>query len=378
MRQFANSKEEGGNSVKKLFLLVCVITILVLPFSGGCGEPTPTEVIELTYSNFFPPSHFHSVLVDQFCQEIEERTDGWVKITHYPGGSLTPAPGVYDGVVEGISDIGMSVLAYTMGRFPATELVDLPHGYPSGWVATKSANDYYEEFKPEEFNDVHVLYFHAHGPGTILTTDKAVRTLEDMKGLVLRSTGVGAKIAEALGATGYAASQGEAYELMSKGVIDGSVTPPEVLKGWKQAEIVKYLTTCYDVGYTANMFVVMNKDKWESLPGKYQKVFNEVSQEWSEKHAKVWSYYDKVALDYFLTFDGREVIELPPAEMERWVAAAKVVKDTYMSEKGDAGLPVSDYEDYLLDRVSYWAERAPTADECVSWVDAEVAPFAPQ
>ena len=364
--------------MKKLFLLVCAITLLALPFSGGCGDETPTEVIELTYSNFFPPSHFHSVLVDQFCQEIEERTDGWVKITHYPGGSLTPAPGVYDGVVEGISDIGMSVLAYTMGRFPATELVDLPHGYPSGWVATKVANDYYEEFKPEEFDDVHVLYFHAHGPGTILTTDKPVRTLEDMKGLVLRSTGVGAKIAEALGATGYAASQGEAYELMSKGVIDGSVTPPEVLKGWKQAEIVKYLTTCYDVGYTADMFVVMNKDKWESLPDKYQKVFTEVSKEWSEKHAKVWSYYDKVAVDYFLTFEGREVIDLPPAEMARWVAAAKVVKDTYMSEKGDAGLPVSDYEDYLLDRVSYWADRAPTADECVTWVEAEVAPFAPQ
>jgi TRAP-type C4-dicarboxylate transport system substrate-binding protein len=198
-----------------------------------------------------------------------------------------------------------------------------------------------------------------------------------MKGLVLRSTGVGAKIAEALGATGYAASQGEAYELMSKGVIDGSVTPPEVLKGWKQAEIVKYLTACYDVGYTADMFVVMNKDKWESLPDKYQKVFNEVSEEWIDKHAKVWSYYDKVAIDYFLTFEGREVIELSPDEMARWVAAAKVVMDTYISEKGAAGLPVDDYEEYLKKRVDYWSGKAPTADECVSWVEAEVEPFAP-
>jgi len=129
--------------VKKLLYMVLVITLLTFPFFGSCGEEEPTEVIELTYSNFFPPSHLHSVLVDQFCQEIEERTDGWVKITHYPGGSLTPAAGVYDGVVEGISDIGMSVLAYNMGRFPTTELVDLPHGYPSGWVASKVANDYY-------------------------------------------------------------------------------------------------------------------------------------------------------------------------------------------------------------------------------------------
>ncbi len=140
---------------------------------------------------------------------------------------------------------------------------------------------------------------------------------------------------------------------------------------------MKYLTTCYDVGYTADMFVVMNNNKWESLPDKYKKVFNEVSKEWSEKHAKVWSYYDKVAIDYFLSFEGREVISLAPDEMARWVAAAKVVKDTYISEKGAAGLPVSDYEDYLLDRVSYWAGKAPTAEECVSWVEAEVAPFAP-
>lgn len=360
--------------MKRIFLAIIAVTLLIFPFTGGCGEPAPTEVIELTFSNFFPPTHLHSVLIDQFCQEIENRTDGWVKITHYAGGSLTPAPQVYDGVVEGISDIGMSVLAYTMGRFPATELVDLPHGYPSGWVASMVANDYYNEFKPAEFDDVHVLYFHAHGPGIILTVDKPVRSLEDMKGLVLRSTGVGAQIAEALGATGYAASQGEAYELMSKGVIDGSVTPPEVLKGWNQADIVKYITTCYEVGYTADMFVVMNKDKWESLPNKYKDVFNDVCEEWKDKHAKVWSYYDKVAIDYFLTFDGREVIELSPDETARWVAAAGTVKDTYMSEKGDMGLLVSDYEEYLVERVNYWADRAPTADECVSWVESELNP----
>ena len=363
--------------MKKLLLVFFAITLLAFPLSGGCGGQPTTEVIELTYSNFFPPWHLHSVLADQFCQEIETRTNGWVRITYYPGGSLTPAPKVYDGVVEGISDIGMSVLAYTMGRFPATELVDLPHGYPSGWVATKVANDYYNEFEPAGFSDVHPLYFHAHGPGIIFTTEKPVRKLEDMKGLVLRSTGVGAKIAEALGATGYAASQGEAYELLSKGVIDGSVTPPEVLLGWKQAEVVKYVTNCFDVGYTANMFVVMNSSKWESLPDQYKKIFTEVSEEWAEKHGKVWSYYDKVAIDYFLTFEGREVIELSADEMARWVAAVKVVKDTYMSEKGAAGLDVDDFEEYLLKRVDYWAGKAPTADECVAWVEAEVEPFAP-
>ena len=360
--------------MKKITFVFMVLTMVAVPVLGSCAAPAPAETIELTYSNFFPPTHFHSVLAEQFCEEIKARTNGRVEITYYSAGTLTPAPGVYDGVVEGISDIGMSVLAYSMGRFPATELVDLPHAYPNGWVATKVANDYYAEFKPAEFDDVHVLYFHAHGPGVVFTTKKPVRQMEDLEGLVIRSTGVGAKIMEALGAEGYGASQGEAYELMSKGTIDGSFTPREVLKGWKQAEVVKYVTGCYDVGNTANMFVVMNKDKWDSLPGDIKKVFADLSTEWIEKHGKVWTYYDKVGIDYFLTFEGRELIELSEDEMARWVEAIKpLIHDEYMKEKAAMGFPVGDYEDYLIKRVRYWAEKSPTEESCVEWVEKELA-----
>jgi len=350
--------------------------LVASPLFGACATPAP-EVIELSYSNFFPPTHFHSILAEEWAKEIEARTNGRVKITYYPGGSLTPAPQVYDGVVEGISDIGMSVLAYSMGRFPASELIDLPHGYPNGWVATKVANDFYQEFKPAEFNDVHVLYFHAHGPGVVFTTEKPVRKMEDLNGLIIRSTGVGATIMEALGAEGYGASQGEAYDLMAKGTIDGSFTPREVLKGWKQAEVVKYVTGCYGVGYTANMFVVMNNDKWNSLPDDVKTIITEVNQEWVEKHGMVWDYYDKAGIDYFLTFEGRELIELSSEEMAKWVEAAKVVKDAYTTEKVAMGLPVADYEAYLNEQVSYWSGKSPTAAESVTWVEAELEPLVP-
>jgi len=280
-------------------------------------------------------------------------------------------------VVEGICDIGMTCLAYTMGRFPACELVDIPHGYPTGWVATHVATDFYNHFNPVEFDDSHPLYFHAHGPGIVYSTEKPVRVLEDLEGLVLRSTGVGAAIAEALGATGYAASQGEAYELMTKGVIDGSMTPMEPLLGWNQAEVVKYVTNCYEIGYTTDFIVVMNLDKWNSLPSNIQKVFTEVSEEWAEKHAKLWTYYDKAAADYFVTFPDREIIELSADEMARWVDAAKVVKDTYMTEKAALGLPVDDYENYLNERVAHWSTQAPSEEECVAWVEAEIVPIAP-
>ena len=372
---------------KKALFILLALMLVALPLVASCttpAEPTPTpaptpttlpeiqEPIELTYSNFFPPTHLHSILAEQFCEEINKRSDGRVEITYYAGGTLTPAPQVYDGVVEGISDIGMSVLAYSMGRFPATELVDMPHGYPNGWVATKVANDFNKEFQPVEFDDVHPLYFHAHGPGVVFTTEKPVRKMEDLNGLVIRSTGVGAKIIEALGAEGYGASQGEAYELMEKGTIDGSLTPREVLKGWNQAEVVKYVTGCYDVGYTANMFVVINKDKWNSLPEDIQNIFTEVSEEWIDKHGKVWTYYDKAGIDYFLTFEGRELIELSPVEMAKWVEATQPLIDEYITEKTAMGLSASEYEQYLIDRTRYWTEQTPTEEACVDWVETEL------
>jgi TRAP-type C4-dicarboxylate transport system substrate-binding protein len=259
-----------------------------------------------------------------------------------------------------------------MGRFPVMTLVDMPQGYPNGWIATEVTNAYYNEYKPAEFNDTHLLYFHAHGPGVVFTTKKPVRQLEDMKGLVLRSTGVGAKIVTALGAEGYAAAQNEAYELMSKGTIDGSLTPREVLKGWNQAEVVKYVTGCYDIGYTASMFVTMNKDKWDSLPGNIQKVFSQVSEDWIDKHGKVWTYYDKAGIDYFLSLPDRELIELPDAEMARWVAAVKPVKDEYITEITGKGFDGAKYDDYLMKRITYWTGKSPTEEECLQWVNENI------
>ena len=365
----------GGKQMKKILLVFAALTLLAFPFSGGCEAEEPEY--ELTYNMLFPPTHLHTVLAQAWADEINERTDGRVKITIYPGFALASPPATYDAVVEGICDIGLSCLTYTMGRFPAYELVDIPHGYPNGWVATMVAQDFYNQFTLEELTDTHPLYFHAHAPGVVFTVEKPVYTLEDMEGLILRSTGVGAAIAEALGATGYAASQGEAAELMSKGTIDGSMTPCEVLKGWEQAPVVYYVTNCYEVGYTTVFFIVMNLDKWNNLPSDIQQVFTDVSEEWIEKHAMVWDYYEKAGKDYFLTFEGREFIELSAAEMARWVDAAAVVKDAYMVDKAALGLPVDDYEDYLNGRIAYWSALAPSEGECVAWVEANVIPLVP-
>ena len=116
------------------FLLIFCVGLAL-----GFMSPVTAEAasVKLTYSNFFPPGHIQSKLAESWCKEVEMRTNGQVVVEYFPGQTLTKARQVYDGVVEGISDVGFSVLAYTRGRFPVMSAVDLPLGYTSGTVATK-------------------------------------------------------------------------------------------------------------------------------------------------------------------------------------------------------------------------------------------------
>ena len=141
--------------------------------------------------------------------------------------------------------------------------VDLPLGYTSGKVATAVANEVYRKFKPKELSDTQVMYLHAHGPALINTRGKAVRRLEDMRGLRLRTTGAAAQVVTALGGIAVSAPMPECHQLIKSGKADGSTHPVESLKGWKLAEVENYLTGAYSIAYTLTFFVVMNKEKWE-------------------------------------------------------------------------------------------------------------------
>ena len=175
-----------------LFLLIGMLGILFASVALGQKKP-----IDLNYSIFFPETHKNAKSAAEWAKEIEKQTNGQVKITMFYSGTLTPADKCYDGVEKGISDIGFSVLAYTRGKFPLTEVIDLPIGIKSGFVATKLINEYYNKFNPKEFDGTKVMYLHGHGPG-LIHTKKAVNKLEDLKGMKIRCTGLAAKIASIL------------------------------------------------------------------------------------------------------------------------------------------------------------------------------------
>ena len=311
--------------------------------SSSSGQDRAAEVkpVELSYSIFFPATHLQAQTAEAWAKEIEARSGGRIEITMYPGGTLTKAPQVYEGVVNGISDIGMSVFAYTRGRFPLLEGLDLPLGYPDGVTATRIANEMMRKYDPEELEDVHVLYLHAHGPG-ILASKKAVRTVDEVAGMKVRGTGLSAKIVSALGAVPVSMSQGETYDALQKGVVDATFCPIETLKGWKQGEVIDYVVDTTAIGYTTAMFVVMNKAKWDALPQDLQTVMTEVSEEWILRQGQAWDQSDAEGEEFVRSL-GKTFIELSPGQEQAFVQAVRPVLAEYVSAAEAKGLPGKDF-----------------------------------
>lgn len=311
--------------------------------------------IELSFSVFFPPTHPHAIASIEMAKEIEKRTNGQVKITVFPGGTLTKPQACYDGVVDGISDMGHSVFSYTRGRFPMMEALDLPLGYPNGAVASKVAYEYYKQMNPKELQDVKVLAIHAHGPG-VLASKKDVNTLDDMKGLKIRCTGLSSKIAEYLGAAAVAMPQNAAYEALQKGVVEGTFCPIETLKGWKQGEVIDYVIESKALGYTSTMFVVMNKEKYDSLPPDVQKVFDEVGAEWVDVYGRIWDEADQAGRQ-FVEELGKKIHALTPEEEQKWEQAVQPLIDEYKKEVESKGISGADAVKTIQDLIAKFSAK---------------------
>ena len=337
----------------KLLVCLLVLSLVAIPLFGACAQPappasspSPTAVaapeIKLSLSHFWPASHFlNTEQVPAWIKDIEAASKGRVKITVHPGETLVKSAETYDGVVKGITDIGLSVFAYTRGRFPLFEAWELPGvPYSNATAAAVVAWEGYKKFKPAELNDSKVLYLFATGPGH-MWTKKPVRTLEDLKGMKIRATGLSAKSLEALGAVPVAMGQPEATEALMKGVVDGNLSPLETLKGFKQAELVSYLTMTPFI-YNTVFFAVMNKDKFNALPPDVQQAFEQVNANWSEKAGKFWDAHMQEGLDYGVKDYKLQVIELSAAETAKWKALLTPLQDKYIADMTAKSLPGKD------------------------------------
>ncbi len=330
----------------RLSVVCMVIALLLLPLYLCSSSQAQEKVVTLKYSNTFPASNRISVIPDTWCKEVEKRTNGRVKATHFPGATLTPPVQTYDSVVKGIADVGLSFCSYTRGKFPLTEAVDLPIGIKSSLHGTKMANEYLKKFKPKEFDEVKVAYL-ATSPPHILFTKRPVNNLEEFKGLKIRSTGTSAKVVQALGGAPVGMPMGEAYDALSKGVADGIVCPYEPMKGFNLAETVAYCTP-YEQVYANVSFVVINKDKWNAISKTDQQIIEKINEEWADRNAKLWDELNVEAKDVFLQKGGK-ILTLSKEENARWSVRLRPILDEYLKDMKAKGLPGDEALKFCID-----------------------------
>lgn len=356
--------------MKKTTLLVVAVTLftivaLVVAGCGGDADETTTttaasgsdattatseaaetpdtsaytgEKITLKYAWFAPASTFPGKQMDQWKAEVEKRTNGQVEVETFPGGTLLTPQNMFDGVLQGVADIGLSCPTYEPGRFPLLSLNDLAGVYPNAEVASTSFFQLVQEYDPEELRQFKVITAFATEPAYIASSKK-VTSLDDMKGLELRTAG-GPKVLDALGAKSVSLPMSELGPALQTGVVDGYASSREVLKDYKFAETTKYVV---DYPLTQISFLaLMSKERWDSLPANVQQVIDELAPEMAQFAG---AYLDQASAESveWAKGIGLEVQTLSAEEKAKWDAAVQPVNDQVIAEVKAKGLPADEF-----------------------------------
>ncbi len=333
------------NRVRVQLAVMCGIFLaLMMPEYGKA------KTVHLTFAAHQGAQDVQTKLLAAYAKEVEARSDGKVKIDFYPGETLVKAAQTYDAVVNGMIDMGFSCLAYTRGRFPLLDYINLPLGSPNAQVSSAIVNEVIDKFHPKELDDVEVLYLQCHGPGRIHSLKKPLLSLADFKGEKLRAGGTTSDIVKSLGAAPASTPMPEVYQALQKGVMDGGIWDMSASADWKLAEVVDYSMICDAVAYNTGFFVVMNKDKWNQLDPDVQKIMKELAPKYVQEHGKAWDEADQRGIAFMKKL-GKEVIQVDPAECARWGEAVKPMIDTYISKTEKMGLPGKEVVAYVEKRI---------------------------
>ncbi|MFP4308923.1 MAG: TRAP transporter substrate-binding protein [Desulfococcaceae bacterium] len=315
------------------------ISVALATFALALSLPLSTvaaKTLRLTYANFPPAPTFPCVQMEHWSDEIEKRTDGAVQVDTFPGGTLLGAKSMMDGVITGQADIGCVALAYQPGRYPVANATSLPLDIPNARVGSKVLWDLFVQYKPESLKPVKVLTMFTSPPSNIMSR-KPIRKLEDMAGMDLRASGGAAEILKAWGANQIGMPMSATPEALQKGVVEGLLSSLDVMKDLKFAELCRYVTVTDTVIYP--FAVVMNLDRWNSLPPEVRQAMEGMAEEHAEWTGNYVDNHVKNALEWSKETYDVEVIRLSEEERTRWNERLAPIADNWISDAAGKGLP---------------------------------------
>lgn len=306
------------------------------------GSAVAQETITLRLHQMLPAqATIPSKALLPWAQKVEKESGGRIKVQMFNTMQLggTP-PQLFDQARDGVVDLTWTVLGYTPGRFPKTEVFELPFITTTGEASSRAIQEYVETYAADEFKGVKLIAVHTHGPG-LFHSKNPITKLEDLKGMKIRG---GSRIINnmltELGAIPVGMPVVAVTEALSKGVIDGTTIPWEVVPAVKVQEIVKNHTTFAGAHglYNSTFAFSMNRAAYDKLPADLKKVIdNNSGVETAAMMGRAMDEGDKRGRS-LAEKAGNNIVTLDATETARWRKTAEDVEKMWVDEVKPKGI----------------------------------------
>ena len=317
-------------------------TLLALA-AAALALPAAAQEVTLKFHHIWNPQAMASVqVITPWCNKIAAESAGKLKCQILPAmsGGGTP-PQLVDRVKDGVDDLVITLPGYTAGRFPTTEVFELPFMTNSAEVGARASWDYINKYSLKEFPGTKLLATWVHDEGYVHTNGRQVKTLADFNGLKMRApTRQTNKLLAALGASPVGMPLPAIPDAVGKGTIDGFLLPWEVMPSLKLQEMVKFHSETdpsRPALYSAVFVFAMNQAKYDSLPADLKKVIdNNSGAALSQQIGKIWDGSQaagrKAAQDR-----GNSFYMIPASELDNWVKASAPLYDDWIADMDKRG-----------------------------------------
>lgn len=300
------------------------------------------QEVTLRLHQFLPPqANVPHLVLDVWADTIERESEGRIRIERFPAMALggTP-PELMDQVIDGIADIAWTVNGFTPGRFPRTEVFELPFFVQDARAASAAYWQMFTEHMADtDYQDVHLLATWVHGPG-VIHSNRPVNTIEDMQGLKLRTPSrmVG-QLLQILGAEPIGLPVTMIPESLSRGVIDGAVIPWEVTTSLRVPELVNNHTEFENsYPYTVTFTLAMNRDVYEGLPDDLREIIDRNSGADLSVFAGGTQADADIPARQLAVDHGNNIITISEADVALWRNAAQPIYDSWLADMQAQGI----------------------------------------
>jgi TRAP-type C4-dicarboxylate transport system substrate-binding protein len=302
---------------RAIFLGIVLAFALGLCIAGDEGI-VHAQTVELKMAHFMSPMHIqHKKSFVPFTKRVAKMSKGKVTVKIYPGGALGKPKQLPDSVKTGITDIAFIIPSYTTARFPRSSVLDLPYLFDSGFHATRVFYDVFKKHLAEDYKDYKVLWLYSSGPGQLQSVTRSMHTLEDLKGLKMRTpSAYMTKALKWLGVNPVGMPIPKLHMSLEKKVVDGMLLPVCAVKDFKLFDLIKHITMVNM--YVTPMAVVMNKEKFNSLPDSAKQAIDQASgKQWGLHAAQVYDNHDANTMKEIKKQGKIEVYRLPKTEAKK-------------------------------------------------------------